>query len=351
MASPPTTTTTLSAFLFLLTHIISDVRPQPFGDLFRSIADYIPAHHRHIHHEWQNSGKFQGDIDGIDPNLLKLPEGPVLFNALKNKQLTWENGIIPYELDSAFSAAEVKILEKAFDSYRKSTCIRFEKRDDQTDYLNIVKGYGCYSQVGRTGGKQEVSLGRGCFFHEIIVHELMHSVGFWHEHSRADRDDHIKILWDNILPGMKSQFDKISAVLQDLQGENYDYKSIMHYDSTAFSRNGRNTIETVEDGYTDVIGTATDLSPLDIINKLYQCKAKKKEKYSRTTTASTPREIAMPKKPVVDDEKCVDHFADCPHFSQYCTRASFFFVMKSYCPFTCKHCPGDRQLRKLKKIG
>ena len=86
----------------------------------------------------------------------------------------------------------------------------------------------CYSQVGRTGSKQEISLGRGCLFHEIIVHELMHSVGFWHEHSRAgriekamgkmenvtDRDSHIRIVWDNILPGMKSQFDKISAALQ-----------------------------------------------------------------------------------------------------------------------------------------
>ncbi|VDN30323.1 unnamed protein product [Cylicostephanus goldi] len=80
-----------------------------------------------------------------------------------------------------------------------------------------------------------------------------------------DRDEHINILWENILPGMKSQFDKISAALQDTQGEKYDYRSIMHYDSTAFSRNGRNTIETVEEGYTDVIGSATDLSQLDIV--------------------------------------------------------------------------------------
>ncbi|CAI2352066.1 unnamed protein product [Caenorhabditis sp. 36 PRJEB53466] len=318
---------------------------QPAGDIFRTFMGYIPEEHR-AHHAWQNSGKFQGDIDGIDPNLLKLPEGPVLFNALKNKQLTWENGVIPFEMDTAFSANEVKILEKAFDSYRRNTCIRFEKRDGQTDYLNIVKGYGCYSQVGRTGGKQEISLGRGCFFHEIIVHELMHSVGFWHEHSRADRDDHIRIMWDNILPGMKSQFDKISAVLQDLQGENYDYKSIMHYDSTAFSRNGRNTIETVKDGFTEVIGTAQDLSSLDIvkINKLYQCKAKKKEKLRLTT--EEPRVLVPQVGEKKSDEKCVDHFADCPHFAQYCTRASFFFVMKSYCPFTCKHCPGDRKLKK-----
>ena len=51
----------------------------------------------------------------------------------------------------------------------------------------------------------------------------------------------------------------------------------MHYDSTAFSRNGKNTIETVEDGFTEVIGSATDLSPLDIIKasiNLIICKKK-----------------------------------------------------------------------------
>ncbi|ETN77775.1 astacin [Necator americanus] len=150
---------------------------------------------------------------------------------------------------------EVKLLEKAFASYHKNTCIRFQPRNDEEDYLNIVKGFGCYSQVGRTGGKQEISLGR-------------------------DRDEHIHIRWDNILPGMRSQFDKISASLQDTQGEKYDYRSIMHYDSTAFSRNGRNTIEPVQEGFTEVIGSATDLSHLDIvkINKLYQCASKRKEK-------------------------------------------------------------------------
>uniref|UniRef100_A0A7I4YFX8 Metalloendopeptidase n=1 Tax=Haemonchus contortus TaxID=6289 RepID=A0A7I4YFX8_HAECO len=260
--------------------------------------------------------------------------GMIFYNALKNKQLIWKNGIIPYEMDPAFFPHERKIIEKAFASYRKSTCIRFEPRTDEPDYLNIVKGYGCYSQVGRTGGKQEISLGRGCLFHEIIVHELMHSVGFWHEHSRADRDDHIHIRWDNILPGMKSQFDKISAALQDTQGEQYDYRSIMHYDSTAFSRNGKNTIETVVEGFTDIIGSSVDLSELDIvkINKLYKCSARNEE--PKTTTATTTTTGSPPPH----RGRCIDHFSDCPHFKQYCQRASFFFVMKSYCPLTCGHC-------------
>ncbi|CAJ0953369.1 unnamed protein product, partial [Mesorhabditis belari] len=238
---------------------------------------------------------------------------------------------------------EARTIERAFNSYHRSTCIRFQPRDQETDYLNIVKGYGCYSQVGRTGGKQEISLGRGCLFHEIIVHELMHSVGFWHEHSRADRDDHIRIVWENILPGMKSQFDKVAASLQDLQGEKYDYLSIMHYDSTAFSRNGKNTIETVEEGFTELIGSANDLSKNDIIkiNKLYECEAPTQSRKAQKTVVKPPiRGRIRPKIDVVENgsEKCIDHFVDCPHFSQYCKRASFFFVMKSYCPFTCNHC-------------
>ncbi|CAJ0953194.1 unnamed protein product, partial [Mesorhabditis belari] len=313
---------------------------QPNGNLYSDLKNYLPKYDRH--HEWMNSGKFQGDID-VNPRLVESARGQIYYNALKNRQLRWPNGAIPYVMDTAFLPNEARTIERAFNSYHRSTCIRFQPRDQETDYLNIVKGYGCYSQVGRTGGKQEISLGRGCLFHEIIVHELMHSVGFWHEHSRADRDDHIRIVWENILPGMKSQFDKVAASLQDLQGEKYDYLSIMHYDSTAFSRNGKNTIETVEEGFTELIGSANDLSKNDIIkiNKLYECEAPTQSRKAQKTVVKPPiRGRIRPKIDVVENgsEKCIDHFVDCPHFSQYCKRASFFFVMKSYCPFTCNHC-------------
>lgn len=35
----------------------------------------------------------------------------------------------------------------------------------------------------------------------IVLHELMHVLGFWHEHARADRDRYIRVNWDEILPG------------------------------------------------------------------------------------------------------------------------------------------------------
>jgi hypothetical protein len=75
----------------------------------------------------------------------------------------------------------------------------------------------------------------------------------------------IRINWSNILPGMQGQFDKISASFQDLLGETYDYRSVMHYDSTAFSKNGQNTIETIQPGFTSTIGVAAvDLSEADV---------------------------------------------------------------------------------------
>lgn len=51
----------------------------------------------------------------------------------------------------------------------------------------------------------------------------------------------------------------------------YDYGSVMHYASTAFSKNGKPTIEPKKKGVD--IGQRTGFSETDIykINKLYKC--------------------------------------------------------------------------------
>ena len=121
---------------------------------------------------------------------------------------------------------------------------------------------------------QFVSLGVGCMFTGIAQHELMHVVGFWHEQSRADRDDYIRILWQNIEPGMEYNFDKYTD--EDVQNLDapYDYSSVMHYGTHAFARSYGPTI-VPKDSSSSIIGQRKGLSEIDIekINRLYSCSA------------------------------------------------------------------------------
>ena len=62
----------------------------------------------------------------------------------------------------------------------------------------------CYSSVGRDykkSGMQSMSLGPECLQTSIVLHELLHSLGFWHEQSRPDRDQYVEIFWENIKQG------------------------------------------------------------------------------------------------------------------------------------------------------
>lgn len=49
---------------------------------------------------------------------------------------------------------------------------------------------------------QIVVFGYDCMSLGEITHEVMHILGFSHEHTRPDRDRYVTILWDNIKPGM-----------------------------------------------------------------------------------------------------------------------------------------------------
>ncbi|UYV84390.1 MEP1B [Cordylochernes scorpioides] len=137
----------------------------------------------------------------------------------------------------------------------------------------------CYSYVGRTGlGAQPLSIGPGCEYLGIVIHELMHAIGFEHEQSRADRDNYVNILWDNIKPGAESQFAKYTLAQIQHLGEPYDYASVMHYEKNAFSK--RRDLPTIEPKRAGVrMGQRRGFSHVDIrkINKLYGCKGRSED--------------------------------------------------------------------------
>ena len=72
----------------------------------------------------------------------------------------------------------------------------------------------CCSYVGkRGGGPQGVSIGKNCDKLGIVVHELGHVIGFWHEHTRPDRDDHVSIVRDNIQSGKPCLIARLDCVI------------------------------------------------------------------------------------------------------------------------------------------
>uniref|UniRef100_A0A914RQE1 Metalloendopeptidase n=1 Tax=Parascaris equorum TaxID=6256 RepID=A0A914RQE1_PAREQ len=83
-----------------------------------------------------------------------------------------------------------------------------EENSDLSDYLQFIRGSGCWSNIGHVGGRQQISIGYGCeaasisfhLFVGIIAHEILHALGLWHEQSRPDRDQYITINYNNVFP-------------------------------------------------------------------------------------------------------------------------------------------------------
>lgn len=154
----------------------------------------------------------------------------------------------------------------------------------------------CFSMIGRVGGGQGISLGRGCLVHGVIVHELMHAIGFYHMHSRSDRDRYLKILWPNINEDMRSQFRR-NAKSQDILFRPFDFRSIMLYGPKLFSRNGQDTMVPIKRGARLLdTGVKAGLSDEDAtsINMLYGCSRPDDAPHvpaSSTSTTTTTTEV------------------------------------------------------------
>lgn len=57
-------------------------------------------------------------------------------------------------------------------------------------------GLGYYKNYGA----HQVNLAPACYASQTgtTMHELMHRVGFHHEHTRPDRDNYVDVIWANI---------------------------------------------------------------------------------------------------------------------------------------------------------
>ncbi|XP_039492532.1 seminal metalloprotease 1 [Drosophila santomea] len=204
-------------------------------------------------------------------------------NGMVNKIYHWPNQTVQYIIDkNAFADSHHREILRAISIIEAKSCIIFKPATETELPKALVitsKGKGCNSvYLGYRNKKHVVNLqifplGEGCFRIGSIIHELLHVLGFEHQHVAQNRDKYVSIQWKNIDPQYNINFvnNDNSTVWHDFD-EGYDYESVMHYVPKAFSKNGEPTIVPLKDGAANM-GQRLYISEKDVrkLNKMYRC--------------------------------------------------------------------------------
>ncbi|XP_051269261.1 astacin-like metalloendopeptidase isoform X2 [Dicentrarchus labrax] len=200
-------------------------------------------------------------------------EGDIVLSSDRNAaENIWPTLEIPYTISWELASRTGDILS-AMAMVSEQTCVSFHKRTSETNYLFFKPSKGCASYVGFISGEQPIFVAPQCIVGNI-AHEILHALGFHHEHTRTDREQYITVLPHNIMTGMERNFKMQSGQTFDLH---YDIGSIMHYGSEFFSANGLPTIISKSD--VKDMGQRNKMTATDIekVRHLYNCGGTKKE--------------------------------------------------------------------------
>ncbi|XP_066915526.1 zinc metalloproteinase nas-1-like isoform X2 [Clytia hemisphaerica] len=193
---------------------------------------------------------FEGDIiltpeqkEGLrKARLLKL-HGNKGFNNDQTAKLglqAWPSAYVPYRLSPAIgnSTEAVKAIEEAAKYLSKWTCVNLYQLSPRKnkDYIYFETSSVCAAPLGYTKGKKRQSIGLSpkCYFYTYVMHLVIHALGYFHEHTRPDRDnyvitDYTRTLWPDVY---KVYFEKFEPWMTDdtynKTNADYDFLSIMH---------------------------------------------------------------------------------------------------------------------------
>jgi len=190
----------------------------------------------------------------------------------------WSNGIVAYVISDEFTDAyKLKILE-AMKEIESVSCIRFQPYDQNEHgktFVRINRGSTCQSTVGinyKGSNLRRITLNdTECGSTVgVIIHELLHTLGFEHEHQRRDQNEFIEVHFENIVENGREWYNITNHTLLQTP---YDYGSIMHYGYWGFTEKGNKTFTPKKDLKGKKIGQRNALSKYDIvkINRYYEC--------------------------------------------------------------------------------
>jgi len=255
--------------------------------------------------EWLNGGlleaaqnvpsAYEGDMlwddDDQQDLSLQFDEEFLKANGKGNKQATpsygkgrtWPQATLKYCF-----APDLKVPAKEAVKYAISqiemttTCVKFTNvglapgtrkcKNEPAVYVTSLDN-GCWSHIGlipvkRGSNKpsQQLNLqSPGCDTVGVAIHEFLHALGMVHEQARSDRNEYVRIAYDNMDNKYKKEFntepkaDKARA---------YDIMSVMHYGVTTFSNNGKQTIEVLPKGYERYTTNSSEFHKFHVGNRI-----------------------------------------------------------------------------------
>ena len=249
---------------------------------------------------------FEGDMmltasQKRELNAAALNDGPIerkfipilsRRSGLRDVTKLWPGGVFRYQLKEGSWKSRDKVrVRRILKEFEEEISWAFPPVGKCISFLETKTGYRvhvigpekterCSAGVGflgHNGNKkfQRMKLGKVCLKKPAKVkHEVMHSLGIWHQQMRSDRKDHVEILHKNIPKNKWKNFKSYHNKVVNEHGVPYDLLSTMHYSAFAFSKNSKETIKTHEENGQEIIGNreVPRLNDIELIRKMYNCK-------------------------------------------------------------------------------
>lgn len=222
----------------------------------------------------------------------------------KATKFYWLNKTIPYFISPNIPSPQKNYIYQAIEHIENVTYLNFIEQTSAGSNRIIfspISGTISYSYVGKQSTRPNTITLSNYADCGTIIHEILHSLGFFHEHCRTDRDSYITIHYDRIDPEFTYAFDKYIDSYTDGGYDIgvFDFNSIMLYGSYSFPIDPDNPEPTITKKDNSTFGAQrTSLSNGDIraLNYIYGPKPQlitTETYYEHNTSSQTRDELAI----------------------------------------------------------